>query len=335
MPRLLKRLLIFLGCLLIFTVALELFSGLYVSVTSKKHLSDVKGGFSERSQWKDLPYPVPIKDGVMKKWQNGEEILSYSYSVDNFTRRVSSSPENSPTNFLVFLGCSFTFGVGVKDNETLPSQTQLGSSNFRVYNYGVGGSSPVDVLFRLKSIDSSELKEERGLFLYVLFHDHLRRFHQRLEYMGAYGLHKTYYQKENREWKPLGIYREVFPVRAWLQSFVVSSYTFKLLRPFLSHSYSDAEIAEYVALIQDMKTEAEERKGKFAVLIWPHTPDMNLLRRLLDEAHVSYLDYSQLDLHVLTKGKANIPIDGHPTAETYRVLGQMAARDLASMFPTP
>jgi hypothetical protein len=49
-------------------------------------------------------------------------IYEVDYTTDKFSRRVTPWHGSSQADkFALFFGCSFTFGQGVKDDETLPS----------------------------------------------------------------------------------------------------------------------------------------------------------------------------------------------------------------------
>ncbi len=334
MGTLIKRSLQIFCILLVFGLTLELVSALYTTFSGLGFQTGTSGGFVQKQKWRNLPFQIPIKDGVIRKFRGEELVLASTFSIDDLTRRVSVLPKGNPPKFLAFLGCSFTFGVGVKDGESLPSQTQLGTGKYRVYNYGVGGASPADVLHRLMNINVSDHKEKKGVFLYSMFSGHLKRYHSRMEYIGGYGLYKTFYEKRNGDWIPSGVFKERFPLRSWLARFIFFSHTYNLIRSHLSDSFSDSELEDYVGIVKRMQTESERRNGKFVLLIWPNTNQAEELVSLLKRGKIPYLDYSKLNLHLLTNGKATIPIDGHPTAETYKVLGQKIVADLDLVFPS-
>jgi hypothetical protein len=257
---------------------------------------------------------------------DGKPIFDIPYKIDTSSRRESSLPQGISKNFLVFLGCSFVFGTGVQDHETLPSVVQDEINNVRVYNYGVAASGPVDVLKRLENISSEELGEKKGLFIYVFPSFHLHRLYDSPEFIAYSGGRKVIYDGEENGFKPLGRYDLVHPVKIWIYRKIFYSSIYRLLRPSLSKALPDP--GELGPVLKAMKKEANKRSGQFVVLIWPGTDMGSGLKDVLDKESINYLDYSKLDLQQLTNGKATIPIDGHPSPEAHRVLGQKLAQDL-------
>ena len=83
---------------------------------------------------------------------------------------------SEPDKFACFLGCSFTFGKGVQDAETLPAQFQYLNSTYRSYNFGCNGFGPHQVLRQLEtSVISEQISQTTGFGMYLFIEDHLRR----------------------------------------------------------------------------------------------------------------------------------------------------------------
>jgi hypothetical protein len=107
---------------------------------------------------------------------NGDPIYDVTYTLDrNGYRRTAGAPPGAPT--VLFFGDSFTFGMGLEDEETIPSQfsASLGKP-YTVLNLGYPGFGPHRVLRAIESDSFATAvsgKVRRAYF--VIIRDHLRR----------------------------------------------------------------------------------------------------------------------------------------------------------------
>jgi lysophospholipase L1-like esterase len=93
-----------------------------------------------------------LKKNCIGKDRFKSSFPTVSIYTDNMGLRVSKNyfkKDASKKNILIF-GDSFTFGVGLENEDTYPSLIEKKLSNFNVYNYGVGSYSPTVHLFKLK-----------------------------------------------------------------------------------------------------------------------------------------------------------------------------------------
>mgnify|MGYP003337954074 CR=1 FL=1 len=71
---------------------------------------------------------------------NGRVIWDVHYSTDRFGRRQTTCPGNVVSQHnAVFFGCSFLFGEGSEDHQTIPSVFSELSRSCKAVNYGVPG----------------------------------------------------------------------------------------------------------------------------------------------------------------------------------------------------
>jgi lysophospholipase L1-like esterase len=84
----------------------------------------------------DASRPVPDN---LAAWIRDNATLTYDYTTDETGKRVTL-PAVSAEEKIVIVGDSVTFGVGVRDEDTLPSQLQtLVGASRQIINLGVGG----------------------------------------------------------------------------------------------------------------------------------------------------------------------------------------------------
>ncbi|MBY0412901.1 MAG: hypothetical protein K2Q18_01985, partial [Bdellovibrionales bacterium] len=104
-------------------------------------------------------------------------IFNVTYHTDEFARRITpiEHPENRE-KFLAFFGCSFTYGYGVEDNQTLPYYVGKKLNDYYPLNYGVPGSSINYALALLQNRDlRKEISQKNGIGIYMYMDDHLER----------------------------------------------------------------------------------------------------------------------------------------------------------------
>ncbi|MGC8737405.1 MAG: hypothetical protein ACP5UA_02015 [Candidatus Hydrogenedens sp.] len=101
----------------------------------------------------------------------------FYFETDTKGRRVTPQPsiDNKEFNCL-FFGCSFTFGTGVNNDQTLPYYFGQLHPEIEVYNYGIPGGSPQEIY--LQSTHSeifADIPTKPTIVIYTFISDHLRR----------------------------------------------------------------------------------------------------------------------------------------------------------------
>jgi hypothetical protein len=113
---------------------------------------DSPSGF-RRAQHPGLGYAAwPNAWRRHEAWLGRQRLYCVTYHTDEHGWRVGPGavPSNAP-RALVFFGCSFTMGVGVEDDETLPALVESGSGGqIRCYNLGMDGYGPHQSLHQLE-----------------------------------------------------------------------------------------------------------------------------------------------------------------------------------------
>lgn len=108
--------------------------------------------------------------------QGDKTLVDVTYSLDENGRRITPGVTDTATRFLLFLGDSFTFGLGVAGDQTLPARVAAQAPGYRAYNYGVCGYGPAHVLLLLKKEGlRAQVPERRGLAIYTFIDDHVNR----------------------------------------------------------------------------------------------------------------------------------------------------------------
>jgi hypothetical protein len=140
------------------------------------HSTFIQEGYYEKF-WmydNDLGFkPRPnVRVACTKQYNDGEIIYKANYTTDSLSRRFTPVDSNDQRDkFAVFFGCSFTFGDGLNDEETLPYFFGKFAPHYMPYNYAFSGYGPQQMLskIRLHSLHE-EIHEKSGIMICVGAH---------------------------------------------------------------------------------------------------------------------------------------------------------------------
>jgi hypothetical protein len=142
-----------------------------------------------------------LKLNVSLKSEN-DLIFEKIYSFDTLNRRKTPLANTSLIKKnLLLLGCSYSFGEGVGDDETIANHLARRLPNVNVYNFGIskGGLTNIldDIVYGERLKDISKMG---GVVVYQFFYDHLRRHFTYLNYLDKNKDRQQYfYSLENQK----------------------------------------------------------------------------------------------------------------------------------------
>lgn len=109
---------------------------------------------------------------AVKRLRDGGVAFDVRYHIDaKGSRRVPGRPESGPDWWL--FGCSFTFGEGLEDDQTIAAHLQRLRPDVRLFNFGIRNAGPSDALIHLRRKLESGERPQRCVYLFMS--DHLRR----------------------------------------------------------------------------------------------------------------------------------------------------------------
>ena len=106
-----------------------------------------------------------------------ETIFKVLYTINSQGLRISPPHRPTADRSILFFGGSFTFGVGVADEETLPYQMGIESDGkYRIYNFGFKGYGPHQMLVALENgLVESIIKAPPRYVVYQALPGHIQR----------------------------------------------------------------------------------------------------------------------------------------------------------------
>jgi hypothetical protein len=257
-----------------------------------------------------------------RKTTNGVVIYKTKYTVDRFSRRLIENKieEGDSKRNAIFLGCSFTWGTGVADDETFPYYFSKYRENFNVYNLGIYSAGANDILDDLRGFKRfADISKNGGVVVYTGMNDHIERsvcnYNCYSKTYRDWVLKKSNYQydAQNQILVNRGSFEESRPVTSMVFGLLtkiglVDSVTI----PF---KLSDEQIELYVMMISEMKKTAKEKfNAEFYFTMYPgHYENWDRLKPLLKKYNIKYLDLSKFDFETATGKRHKIILDGHPT----------------------
>lgn len=239
------------------------------------------------------------------KTARGELTFRTSIETDASGHRKTPQPDRPGAPLAVFLGCSFTAGMGVEQAETLPAQFAARTS-YRVENWGMPGAGPQQALVELELYRGAA----PALAIYTLLYTHTGRAAGTWQYTGTFGRYFPAYELSGDGIRYAGTFADAYPWHVWAAGWMARS---ALLRR-LPRLYSDADVELAARILCECRRVS---RARFVVLAWPG--DWRD-RRLLDRLRGIEVLEPKMSLTYLR--------DGHPTAESYRRVAAWLAEEL-------
>lgn len=129
----------------------------------------------------ELEYPLlkPNKTYNCFFKRNQELIYSVNYGINKDSFRTVKINKSS-TQKILFTGCSFVFGEGLEDEQTIPFIfSELIGEQYQVLNIGYAGTGPHHVLKWLKSKKIKDLVGNTLKYvIYIFIDDHIFRAYE-------------------------------------------------------------------------------------------------------------------------------------------------------------
>lgn len=279
--------------------------------------------------------PRPNSLGYMRQnYADGRTAIEALYTIDRAGRRFTPGQMAArPRGTLLFFGCSYVFGEGLNDHQTLPAYSAILQKNFRVYNYAFNGWGPNNVLRFLNSEKFGiDLARGQRLVAVYVFIDH--------HFMRALGSLNVY--RNIAGWADRLPYYSLAPdgrleSRGMLSERPFLDPLFRLLgksaivrafRVEIPPRLQDSHLRLVSAILGEIRDTLRARLGpvEFYVAIYPENTAGRALIPYLDERGLPSIDYSQMRIADYVANPW-LP-DGHPNAATNEFFARQLMSDL-------
>lgn len=270
-------------------------------------------------------------------------IYDADYAIDAEHRRKTPIIAEAECKAL-FFGCSFTFGLGVNDDETLPARFEHYAPDFQAFNYGCPGYGPQQMWCQITAKDISEnFKGSRGAAVYVFIEDHIDRLIGTDAVLTNWEYPMPWLTFEEGQIKHNGTFYDRSPMRYCFFRYFCTTH----LARFARHHFA-RPAPEYVpteenrALLIHVLSECAGKVNSanpnftFYCMIYPGVkPETaEIIGGQLRAAGIRVLDYSRLLDHCGYGNDQLYYADsptlswGHPKALNYDLVAQQLAKDI-------
>lgn len=283
--------------------------------------------------------PYPNISVYSIKTNNHSLIYKAKYTIDNVGRRLTPATNRyAPKKYALFFGCSFTFGEGVNDDETIPYYFSRFAMSYKAYNYGFGGYGTQHLLAKLEDEKiRADIKENDGLLLYLFNDWHVLRVIGNAKLVATHGGAYPYYTYDASE--------NLIRKKDFNRGRVILTKIYKLLARsnFINYFNIDFPFVitdNHIKLTADIIKEARNkfrtkfRSDNFYVVLLPQAKQFGKrITPYLKEAGIKWLDFSDLLGNPLTEEKLSwdlfyIKGDGHPTPRLHELVAKKLAQEL-------
>jgi hypothetical protein len=258
-------------------------------------------------------------------------IYDVVYTISDQGVRVTEGDPDGET--WLFMGCSRTFGEGVNDAETLPSQfsAALGKSA-NVINLGMHGYGPHQMLRRLETNRLAGVDSPVKHVVYPALWEHVRRAAGR----AVWDLHGPHYELAGDSIVYTGPHHNERFAK-WVRLLEKSDFArFFLHRLYLNFDASDEDIERYARILERSAKLARDNLGaEFTVVFWDD--DSDVAQRVLARLEPAGLDVVRVS-SIIPRAEwegLGIPLDGHPTPAAYEQLAGGLLRHFRIGHSTP
>ena len=256
-----------------------------------------------------------------------------------FLRRLIADTGKSDKRLAVF-GCSYTYGMGVNDDEAFPARLQSINNELVISSYAVPGYGTVQGFLQLQQLVAKGEKPDIALFNFADFHI------DRNSMTPAYRLHLNVgYQQAMRN-EEIAMTASRFPfVRMVNDTLIYQSEkwadlyrnwqgreTFALvnLLQTISDRYMTASInavKNTESLFVDIRKFCDKHQIRLLVAGITRSETTSLMLRSLSKHQIESVDIS---LPLKQKTYNNLPFDSHPNRKAHRILAEKMNHYLTS-----
>jgi len=257
-------------------------------------------------------------------------IFNVTYTIDQNGFRITPSHNNSDVQGCVlFFGCSFTYGLGVNDSETVPYQVSIKSKGrYCIYNLGFIGYGPHQMLSELEHNRIRNKIENKGKIyaVYQAIPDHINRVAglRHWDYLGP-----RYVLDRNGEVRLTGNFsnNNLFPK-------IIVKYLNKSLfyRDYIGgkrFTNSDKDVNLFTSIVYTAKKKFEKlySDSEFHVIFWDsdfrRDQSLEILKYFKDKGIIVHLISNILPDYQHNRIKYILnTYDIHPNALSYKLLAE-------------
>ncbi|MBC7711730.1 MAG: hypothetical protein H7177_00225 [Rhizobacter sp.] len=254
---------------------------------------------------------------------NNQLIYDQTYETAELGLRTISSDQYNPNanKHLIIAGDSNTFGIGVKQEETLPVLLSKKMTDYHPYNFGIRGGGPHNTLAMLEFMPWKNLiNEPAGIFIYNYYDFLIDRVIGSKDYLDWMKGNAPYYQlNSSDEVEYAGNFGDLIISKIFM---VISSVKWlNSLFPVLPrHRYQHSILLGKVFLKMQSEYKSKFPDGKFIVAINYIFDELvpNRLKELEEELKLNHIKFiiipkQMQNIQIRYPEENHLNVNGHKT----------------------
>lgn len=280
--------------------------------------------------------PLPGSHRVVEtSLRDNTVIYDVVHTVDEKRRRVVPDDGGPYSRYAVFVGDSYTYGVGVRDEETLPAAFARLQPDAHTYNYGFQGSGPFDILAGLETTDfAGEVAETAGTVIYTFIDEHVLRTRDFILGASYRGKRVVYETDADGNLVRCGTWNTCHPWRHKFVRFIAGSRIRALTGFEMPLTPEDFERTARTIARMDAVARERLRGSQLLMVFYPGCRLASGLIPLLEARGIRYLDLSQSFEGISPPNILSI-YDRHPNAGAYERVASSISSEYANHLATP
>lgn len=243
----------------------------------------------------------------------------------------------------VFLGCSITFGVGVEDNETIPSQFAKYAPDYFPVNAGFSGYGLQHIWLQLtEEAFLNKLPHKNGIVVYTFIDDHINRLKGTPAVLTGWNYPLPWLESDDGSIQHRGTFADRDRLRYYIYRYLGRMHLYRFLASRFGHQpITESDDTDSLDLAADIIRDAARRLAELRpemhlyVVLFPGSVLGKQISARLKNTPVTIINYtSLLDDTGVEKERlffADSPVCewGHPKALSYDFVAKQLAQDVA------
>ena len=244
--------------------------------------------------------------------QSDSSSRNINYSLDTDHWRITVNNNTSARQYAIFLGSSYTFGLGLDDPESIASKFAKYNPAFHAYNFSVNGYGTSNLLAGFEENRFKKLVQQpNGICLYTFVDYHINRNIGDMNTAGKWAQAFPYYKASGDSVAYAGSFKTTRPVLTFLYSLLAKSNFIKYYKlNFPKIKDGDIELTARIIKQAERLYTRQFGNDNFYVLIYPN--QYFDIRPYLKKHNIKYIDFPALNL---SDPKFKLWCDDHPSAE--------------------
>ena len=278
--------------------------------------------------------------------RGGRVLYDAVCTADDAGRRwTPCAPIGPDARAALFFGCSFTHGVGVADEETLPARYCVHAGNVEALNYGFSAYGPQQTWLQICKLNALEpFRGRGGIVVYTFIDDHIPRLIGTPEVVSSWPFTLPWLELEDGHVVHRGFFSDRNPLQYYYLRYVRALHLCRFVENHVPRRPAPPPSREKaVDFLSRLLLECAEKTAEtspeltFCVLIFPESAGAwgaDLAERL-KKSPIRVLDYQTL-FSAREGGVESLFFEdnpvyrlGHPTAEAYDLVARQLALDTA------